>query len=288
MARPPLAPAPEHVLVRAPETGLKASKINTSKKWELPPRPKPGRKAKPRQAKCMGHTVSVAPPPMHQPQGNSNAHDNDDNCGICTGDTGGCICAEVGLRPAPPRDRASPANTLPTPGSDTKEIDFSNFDFKSAVPLNRVSKSRNLGPKFAKLPDVQPPTLDLPDSRCGFCTDQTPCVCTGEGLQKEASPESVDRKVDMVTPTSMSGESTACEELQKDPFGVLFCLSLDACRPVPQGVPTISCAGAFQTLKTHRNYHQCDLGRLVTYLQASNHRVGIQSVNEGLQYLNSL
>lgn len=255
MARPPIAPAPENIIVqtRAPEvkTGL-----NTSKKWELPPRPKPGRKAKPRASPCHGHKT------------HNHGGGEDDHCGICTKESG-CICAEVGLRPAPPSDHFSPASTLPTP----KEIDFSNFEVKQAVPLNRVSKSRNSVSKFAKLPEIQPPTLDLPDSKCGFCTDHTPCICTGEGLKEEATE---------------SAPAGACEVCAKDSFSMLFCLGLSSSQPLPANVPSISCTSAYKTLKSHRNYEKSDMGHLVTLLQSSDRKVGLQSINEALKYLNTL
>lgn len=127
--------------------------------------------------------------------------------------------------------------------------------------------------KFAKLPEVQPPTLELLDSKCGFCTDQTPCVCTGEGLKEEtAEPSPLE----------------ACEECVKDSFSMLFCLGLASSQPLPPNVASIPCTAAFHTLKSHRNYEKSDMGHLVTLLQSTDRKVGLQSINEALKYLNTL
>lgn len=105
---------------------------------------------------------------------------DDFDCGICLKEQ--CLCEEAGLKAKKPLDEFNsftpmPAVTLrgkrPAPAA---EIDFTaEFSFKKMPDLKRLRKdSLERAPVKSEL---SPFNEDSPLENCGFCTDDTPCVC---------------------------------------------------------------------------------------------------------------
>ncbi|KAH3661323.1 hypothetical protein OGAPHI_006730 [Ogataea philodendri] len=190
----------------------------------------------------------------------SNPSDNSrsSGCAICFKDD--CLCESIGLR-----KKEEPINFeafVPAPAVPLKrtrkldqETDFTD-SFKRAKKLP-VFKTLEQNDMFFRSPSNSlseetvefsgRASLSQPEEQCGFCSDDTPCVCREIAKQKEmvqmkdnlitselnkGSPE--QPKVKQENSDQITGEETAacsgdpgnCAQCQSDPMSTLFCTTI--------------------------------------------------------------
>ncbi|ODV86915.1 hypothetical protein CANARDRAFT_181007, partial [[Candida] arabinofermentans NRRL YB-2248] len=205
----------------------------------------------------------------------------DEDCGICEKDD--CICETVGLKnrktSAVVFDDFEPAAAVPLKRSRPieQEIDFTNtFTLKKMkkLPVFKSSKSQDhqndllfKSPINLDLHDASPPQNDVtikreygssfaPEDQCGFCSDDTPCVCREIAKQKELvqikdsmiTNQLNDKQEKTSTTRDMlqseqgnqqdeqtnkaegkdgcSGNPGSCRQCQQDPISTLFCTTI--------------------------------------------------------------
>ncbi|KAL9003940.1 MAG: hypothetical protein Q9188_003211 [Gyalolechia gomerana] len=161
-------------------------------------------------------------------------------CGKCSRDTR-CECIEQAFdshdiatnrteaptkRPhSPPTDEENKRFRQDTnQESANNEIDFT-FRFSTKKPPNLTTSASS-----ASLPTAGP----NPDP-CGFCQDDTPCICAEmalEAIKSEAPPTAENLKINSSTPSNpcINGPGT-CAQCLSNANSTLFCKSLAATRP---------------------------------------------------------
>lgn len=111
-------------------------------------------------------------------------HNEDFDCGVCLKEL--CVCEEVGLKTSKSLEETvssfTPMAAVALRGkrkSTISEIDFtSEFSFKKMPDLKRLRKD-----SMERTVKKEPETANLafnessPVENCGFCSDDTPCVC---------------------------------------------------------------------------------------------------------------
>lgn len=276
MGETPLAPAKDDSPTERMSRDF--TRVLPSKKYVLPPRPKPGRKPKNLKPDLRPIKPAVVPTPS-----TPIIVDKSDDCGLCTRQD--CVCKDIGIK-----------NT-------ETEIDFGHFSPQAAIPLKRKEPPRTeqkARSKFKKAsvsdllsPVVTKPTFEVkmnPGNSCGFCTADTPCLCAGDLDERKPSSDqgSIDQPSSEHQSLSPERVDYGCDICQQDPMSMLFCLSLSAAKPLPSGAVSIPCSMAYRTIVKHPKFSECDLGEVVTMLECSNKMIGIQSINRVLQHLNKI
>lgn len=312
--------------------------LSASKKWVLPPRPKPGRKPKPRDPPTAAElqvrpgieselatqlspvsavaspahggartdpsgssSPAPAPAPVTQPSElNTSANADADakaDCGLCTRQE--CICSDIGIKPSTPAVPA--ASAAPAPSMvPTLDAILSSYPARiEAVPLKRTRATtpkqglKRASAAPAPLHDhakYEPPVFD---GNCGFCTDDSSCICSQQVRQSVLTPvdsvaSSPRADTPLRSPSPLYGEDAEeCVHCQ-DALSMLFCLSLRAAAPLRPEAVAIPHHLALRTLRKHGRFETCDLGRLVKHLEVDDAKmVGVQSINQALHDLDS-
>lgn len=279
------------------------SRVSVSRKWVLPPRPKPGRKPKVREPKQKEvllkpqnspiNTEISFNSPSHQPAPNvSKSTENAaDDCSLCTKTE--CVCSEIGIKPAKPVQPSleDVLNSVP--------------HRLAAVPLKHTTNDRVSKPKLKRAtriaepaPAPAPPanynTADF-STGCGFCTDDSSCVCEQAFKPSvltprnsiSGSPHECTNSEERVMSVPYGDDVVECQYCQ-DSLSMLFCLSLNAAATLRPESVAIPHHLALKTLQKHGKFATCDLGRLVSRLEVDSAKmVGVQSINQVLHDLDS-
>ncbi|VEU23750.1 DEKNAAC104906 [Brettanomyces naardenensis] len=179
---------------------------------------------------------------------------NSDRCSLCTREE--CLCDDIGLKKDQSSDSLSDLlnNFKPMVAVPLKLAKAGEIDFTSKFATNKTRKMPIFTKDISKIP---PPAVKLSisssnevdyedsvissDERCGFCSEDTPCVCREIAKQKseENSKESsADRSLFQSTAEDCqlmnkqvamcTGNPGTCPQCQKDPMSTLFCTTLAA------------------------------------------------------------
>lgn len=200
-------------------------------------------------------------------------------CGECSNDTR-CQCIEEAFDMANIVDDAaapafkrthSPQSTRDNKrvrqnleDDDNNEIDFTS-QFATRQPLTLTTSTSTAS---SSIPAIAPP------DPCGFCSDDTPCICAEMAQERSRHTQDVKPPPSL---QSTSGQpftngSTAsdpcangpgtCAQCLSNPTSTLFCKSIAANRsspnptssaPPPRG-PALTCADAYMTLSRHPGF----------------------------------
>ncbi|KNC30212.1 hypothetical protein FF38_09738 [Lucilia cuprina] len=243
---PPLKIKPTAEIRDEKSTGFRPL---VSKKYVLPPKPKPGRKRK-------------LTNDIHENHDNHDHQIDEDSCGLCSKDD--CMCAAIGIKSK---------NSI-----QKLETILQDQTYKPAVPLIRPTKEPRLKSDFTRDKNLEiSMNVEVNDNeRCGFCTYDTPCMCRDEINENNGS-------VDKHSPPPVD-ECTNCQ----DALSTLFCVSLFAAKPLAANSVSIPHELAYKILLKHHKFKECDLGVLVSKLEVDSRRnIGVQSINQAIHDLGS-
>ncbi|KAG7912460.1 hypothetical protein KL907_000662 [Ogataea polymorpha] len=174
-------------------------------------------------------------------------------CGMCLKDD--CLCETVGIRKRENSinlDEFVPAPAVPLKRvkESEQEIDFTN-SFKRAkkLPVLKPTEQNDMlfrSPNSASLGEENPEyskSTIAPEDQCGFCSDDTPCVCREIAKQKEMvqmkdnlitselnknekrAENDVDNESEEEQP-ACTGNPGNCAQCQQDPMSTLFCTTI--------------------------------------------------------------
>lgn len=157
-------------------------------------------------------------------EGKSSNHHNttdDVDCGVCMKDL--CLCEDIGIKEKPvveeefnsftpmaavllkgSKKRSRGNSSLLSNSSTGKEIDFTaEFAVKKMPDLKRLKKSPDADKKVTIkkeqetfLPSNPAFNEESPVENCGFCSDDTPCVCREAAKEAARINESLTQKQD--------------------------------------------------------------------------------------------
>lgn len=123
-------------------------------------------------------------PPSHNPSPHKHAKGTDDfDCGVCLKEQ--CLCEDVGLKLRSLEESYSSFTPMAAVSLKRKrkksagavEVDFTaEFSFKKMPDLKRLRKD-SVERSLIKKEAVSPFNEESPVENCGFCSDDTPCVC---------------------------------------------------------------------------------------------------------------
>lgn len=169
-------------------------------------------------------------------------------------------------------------------------------------------------PSYVFSPEAPSPGFERPEEkeRCGFCTDNTPCVCAEAAARERANMSDIETLGDnlpLVTDLSIqtpsfdeqaqmqpapaqigvkecSGNPGTCTQCQQDPMSTLFCATLAAKgAAAPANGTFIPAQAAYQTLSRHERFNSADFSQLVSSLQTRGTQVEVNSVAKVLRML---
>ncbi|GEQ69100.1 hypothetical protein JCM33374_g2771 [Metschnikowia sp. JCM 33374] len=122
---------------------------------------------------------SMFAPEENTPQAQTSNNNDDFDCGVCIKES--CLCEDVGLKTSKSlEDTFSSFAPIPAVSlrgkrkKSTTEVDFTaEFSTKKMPDLKRLKKNKT------EETQVQPESFNesSPLENCGFCSDDTPCVC---------------------------------------------------------------------------------------------------------------
>lgn len=188
------------------------------------------------------------------------------------------------------------------------ETDFTQR-FKSKQPRtlprspSYIFSPSPMSPDFARPPDER--------ERCGFCTDNTPCVCAEAAARESANMSDIETLGDPLPSVTAlpigtasmhqtysepapaqigvrecTGNPGTCTQCQSDPMSTLFCATLAAKgAAAPANGTFIPAQAAYQTLSRHERFSQADFSQLVSSLQTRGTQVEVNSVAKVLRML---
>lgn len=168
-------------------------------------------------------------------------------------------------------------------------------------------------PSYVFSPSPASPGFERPEEkeRCGFCTDNTPCVCAEAAARERANMSDIETLGDTLpsvndlsihTPVfnesgmqpspaqigakECTGKPGTCTQCQQDPMSTLFCATLAAKgAAAPANGTFIPAQAAYQTLSRHERFNSADFSQLVSSLQTRGTQVEVNSVAKVLRML---
>lgn len=274
----------------------------------------------------------------------------DNNCGFCDSESN-CVCAALEIKV--PKHSQSKAAEVPkltevsgTPIHPEQLLaQYDSFTPQKAVPLKRQPTLRAMSPfkRFKKVADLETDVNELsansdrgtPDSAtyslepstpgrldpCGFCSNDTPCLCADTKKRHESHFDTHSRSSSLSTSILHAGEAEStqsmttanhrststpasngwpqisdrrhvpgtCEQCQNDPLSTLFCTSLSS-RPAqrPINPMTVSCTHAYQAISRHNKFAKTDLGYIINNLSSHDGQVEVDSISRTLREMNDV
>lgn len=237
-----------------------------------------------------------------------------------------------------PETPKSPGVVRTDPPAGKSALDLVNTMWSQpAVPLRRRSLSLetdftlSFAPASPRAP--KPFVLSMPTGsdtpaakdRCGFCTDNTPCVCAETAARERNSDYAPDlstlgsplgklaalelpsggsplrhaegRRAEPPTEeprkqetSGCTGNPSNCTQCQQDPMLTLFCSAISSRPPERQmsGVATfIPAQAAYKTLSRHPGFARADLGDIVDALSVRSSQIEVNSVAKVLRMLDT-
>ncbi|QPG72969.1 hypothetical protein FOA43_000273 [Brettanomyces nanus] len=193
-----------------------------------------------------------------------------DKCGLCSRDE--CMCKDAGLRESRNSSGSlsdilngfKPMAAVPLKSGTSSEIDFttkskSNLMRKmptlsnvvSAVKASSMSSSSTSSSSFLDHAAANSSdgvnyeeSVISPDEKCGFCSEDTPCLCREIAEQKKLRDDSKSKSSlealssSILSPERLqqikkqiamcTGSPGSCPQCQKDPMSTLFCTTIAA------------------------------------------------------------
>ncbi|KAG8529757.1 uncharacterized protein KY384_005238 [Bacidia gigantensis] len=235
-------------------------------------------------------------------QENTDVTDEGVTCGRCTDDNDRCRCVEEFLTPVGHAEDGAQFNAKrthsPFKEAETKRArlsdiheDFENneIDFTAQFASRKATKIPSSTVNVASEPSNMAP------DRCGFCNDETECICAAiatEISQQQGSAQQVgdlDQTLNASSTNEISNSCTKnpgnCAQCRADPQSKVFCRTFAATRATVTDKSasttarntsntaterTFSCADAFTRLSQHQGFPQAshDLGSWVSQLAA--------------------
>lgn len=165
--------------------------------------------------------------PTSQNNSPKKGHDEDFDCGVCLKEQ--CLCEDVGLKPKSLEEtlrkfKPMAAVSLKSKKRSATEIDFT-AEFSSAkIPSKKMPDLKRLRKEESGMKKESPLSFneDSPLENCGFCSDDTPCVCReaakeaallNESLAQPKDDENADEAGPMLLPPIQINSSTFRQSL---------------------------------------------------------------------------
>jgi hypothetical protein len=186
------APSPLNFFKPSPPSGISQEYKFPEQRQpqQISPQPRQIQPQLLRQSPSQPMSPAVIKSPLEsQPSSKTSLSSNFDDCGVCDEDD--CICAQVGLRPHPPTQKVQLDSFVPLPAVSLKrtnaqaeaEVDYTaKFAKSKPKPMPKFKKAKKAESteqeEFASVLDhITDRDFESPMEQCGFCSDDSPCVC---------------------------------------------------------------------------------------------------------------